>query len=317
MRSSTKVRQALECRRRAAIPPRKRRTASGQLFEQRLGVPQERHVEAFGKPAIPRREEVASFRALALVAPQAGEAGRSAKPKRLRALALRHSERSMIILLCSRLVASRIHHIASKSMQLDLTGPLVGRLDELRSLDEAVLLLLQMPDLGVSLGETTERVGRVNDGSGSTKHREPPREHREAVLRLSKCRQRPTMLKESKAQPERKTVLVRESHQLLRVPLCVMQKSGGRLHRRGLAQHKGHRERMVEPAGFRQRLVDARASLIDVAQKRQRRRQVTLARRVRIGHRDRGGNRASGWIFQAITQLEKGARCHKLPAKVA
>ena len=128
-----------------------------------------------------------SFRALALVAPQAREAGRSAQPKRLRALALRHSDRSMIILLRSGLVASRIHQIASKSMQLDLTGPLVGRLDELRSLVEAILPFLQMPDLGVSLREEAERERRVYDGSGSTKHREPPREHREAILRLSKC----------------------------------------------------------------------------------------------------------------------------------
>src|SRR5258707_9326240 len=170
MRSSTKVRQALECRRRAAIPPRKRSTASGQLVEQRLGVPQDRRVEAFGEPAIPQREEVVSFRALALVAPQAGEAGRSAQPKRLGALALRHSERLMIILLRSGLVASRIHHIASKSMQLDLTGPLVGRLDELRSLNEALLPLLQLPDLGVSIGERADRARSVHESSGSTKH---------------------------------------------------------------------------------------------------------------------------------------------------
>src|SRR5207249_1101056 len=167
--------------------PRKRGTGSGQPVEQRLGVPQDWRVEAFGERAIHQRQEVVSFRALALVAPQAGEAGRSAQPKRLRALALRHSERSMIILLRSGLVASRIHQIASKSMQLDLTGPLVGRLDELRSLDEAILPLLQMPDLGVSLREKAERERRVYDGSGSTKHREPPREHREAILRLSKC----------------------------------------------------------------------------------------------------------------------------------
>src|SRR4029077_11364346 len=121
--------------------------------EQRLGAPQDRRVEAFGEPAIRQREEVTSFHALALVAPQASEAGRSAQPKRLRALALCHSERSMIILLRSGLVASRVHHIASQSMQLDLPGPLMGRLDELRSLDEAILCLLQMPDLGVSLGE--------------------------------------------------------------------------------------------------------------------------------------------------------------------
>ena len=72
-------------------------------------------------------------------------------------------------------------------MQLDLTAPLLGRLDELRSLDEAILPLLQMPDLGVSLREKAERERRVYDGSCSTKHREPPREHREAILRLSKC----------------------------------------------------------------------------------------------------------------------------------
>src|SRR6266404_4888113 len=66
------------------------------------------------------------------------------------------------------------------------------------------------------------------------------------------------MLEKSEAQPERKTVLVRESDQLFRVPPCVMRQAGGRLHRTYLAQHKGHRKRMVEPAGFRQRLVHAR-----------------------------------------------------------
>ena len=42
-------------------------------------------------------------------------------------------------------------------MQLGLTEPLLGHLDELRSLDEAFLPLLQMPDLGVSFGEKAER----------------------------------------------------------------------------------------------------------------------------------------------------------------
>src|SRR4029450_11703267 len=76
-------------RRRAAIPPRKRRAASRQPVGPPLAVPQAWRVEAFGERAIHQREEVVSFRALALVAPQAGEAGRSAQPKRLRALALR------------------------------------------------------------------------------------------------------------------------------------------------------------------------------------------------------------------------------------
>src|SRR6266496_2422319 len=90
------------------------------------------------------------------------------------------------------------------------------------------------------------------------------------------------MLEKSEAQPERKTVLVRESDQLFRVPPCVMRQAGGRLHRTYLAQHK-----------------------------------VTQARCVRIGHRYGGANRASGRISQAITQLEKRACCHKPPAKVA
>jgi hypothetical protein len=77
----------------------------------------------------------------------AGEAGRGAQPKHLRALALRHSERSMIILLRSSVVASRIHHIASKSMQFDLTAPLLGRFDELRSLDEGLLPSCTCPTL--------------------------------------------------------------------------------------------------------------------------------------------------------------------------
>ena len=93
----------------------------------------------------------------------------------------------MIILLRRGLVASRIHHVASKSMQLGLTGPLLGHLDELRSLDEAFLPLLRMPDLGLSLGEKAEHARRVHDSSGTTKHGEPLREQREAVLRLSNC----------------------------------------------------------------------------------------------------------------------------------
>src|SRR4029453_12557958 len=125
------------------------------------------------------------------------------------------------------------------------------------------------------------------------------------------------MLKKSDAQPERKSVLVRESLQLLRVPPCVMRQAGGRLDRTHLAQHEGHRERMVEPAGFRQRLVHACASPIEVAQKRQCQRQVTPACRVRIGHCYGGASRASGRIPQAVTELEKSARCRKLPAKVA
>jgi hypothetical protein len=74
-------------------------------------------------------------------------------------------------------------------MQLGLAGTLLGRLDELRSLSEAFLRFLQMPELGVSLGEKAKRARRMHDSSGATKHRESPREQRQAVLRLSKRRQ--------------------------------------------------------------------------------------------------------------------------------
>src|SRR5262245_27537573 len=106
----------------AVIPPRKRLSASGELVEQRLGVSQHRPIEAFGERAIHRREEVVSFRALTMVTPQASETGCSAQPEGLRALPLCHSERSTVIPLRIDLVASRIRHVATESMQLYLTG---------------------------------------------------------------------------------------------------------------------------------------------------------------------------------------------------
>jgi hypothetical protein len=52
---------------------------SPKLIEQRLSVLQDRHVEAFGEPAVDGREEIAGFGAIALVAPEAGEAGGGAQ----------------------------------------------------------------------------------------------------------------------------------------------------------------------------------------------------------------------------------------------
>src|SRR5262245_58569316 len=110
-----------------SYPPRKRGSDSGQPFEQRLGVSQHRRIEAFGERAIHQLEEVVSFRALTMVAPQASETGRSAQPERLRALPLCHSERSTVIPLRIGLVALRIRQVATETMQLYLTGPFVGR----------------------------------------------------------------------------------------------------------------------------------------------------------------------------------------------
>src|SRR5262245_17775746 len=61
-------------------------SASAQLVEQRLGVLQVARVEAFGEPAVDRGEEIARFGALALIAPEAREARRSAQLERAGAL---------------------------------------------------------------------------------------------------------------------------------------------------------------------------------------------------------------------------------------
>jgi hypothetical protein len=54
-------------------------TALGQLVEQRLGVPEVFRVEAFGKPAVDRREQVVSLTATPLVAHQPRIADRGAE----------------------------------------------------------------------------------------------------------------------------------------------------------------------------------------------------------------------------------------------
>ena len=53
----------------SSYPATQEVNSSGQPVEQRPGVPQDRRVEPFGERAIHQREEVVSFRALALVAP--------------------------------------------------------------------------------------------------------------------------------------------------------------------------------------------------------------------------------------------------------
>src|SRR5258708_31504989 len=79
-----------------------------KLLEQHLRRFEVRCVEAFGEPAADRREEVAGFVALALVAPEAGEAGGGAKLERFCALLFRDRDRLMVILLGSGSIASGV-----------------------------------------------------------------------------------------------------------------------------------------------------------------------------------------------------------------
>ena len=50
-------------------------SSSVQLIEQRLGLLEHRRIEAFGKPVVDGREQIASLGSIALVAPEAGETG--------------------------------------------------------------------------------------------------------------------------------------------------------------------------------------------------------------------------------------------------
>src|SRR5439155_13444447 len=63
------------------------------LYEQRLRLFQIGGVEAIGKPAVNRREEIARFGPPALLAPQPGEAGRSAQLIGLGLLPARDAQR--------------------------------------------------------------------------------------------------------------------------------------------------------------------------------------------------------------------------------
>jgi hypothetical protein len=56
---------------------------------------QDRRVEALGEPAIDRREETTGFSALALIAPEAGEAHASTQLQEFRGLPPRYGERLM------------------------------------------------------------------------------------------------------------------------------------------------------------------------------------------------------------------------------
>src|SRR5215468_5029084 len=67
-----------------------------QFSAQRLGFNEVASVEAFGEPAVDRCEEVARFGALALIAPQAREAGRCAQRERVGTLLAGDGEGAVI-----------------------------------------------------------------------------------------------------------------------------------------------------------------------------------------------------------------------------
>ena len=68
-------------------------------MEQRLSIVQDRRVEAFGEPTVDGREEITGCGALALITPEAGQAGGGTWFPEFGTLPARHSERFTIALL--------------------------------------------------------------------------------------------------------------------------------------------------------------------------------------------------------------------------
>ena len=89
---------------------------SRQLVKRRLGVLQDPRVEAFGEPAIGRREQITGSGALAVVTPEAGESGGRAQLKSFRILPLCNNERLVVALLGRRPIAGNIKQLASRPM---------------------------------------------------------------------------------------------------------------------------------------------------------------------------------------------------------
>ena len=164
-----------------------------QLIQQRLRVLQVRRIETFGEPIVDRTEQITGFRALALVAPEPGEAGRCPQLEELCALPLGNGDGLTIVPLGPGSIAGGIQQIARHPMQqLSFNDPLVGGLDDPRSLGEAVLCFSRLPEHGVGLGEPREQHRRTDDASGSTQFRQPLREQRKAFLCLPERDQRPS-----------------------------------------------------------------------------------------------------------------------------
>src|SRR5215471_10113128 len=100
-----------------------------------------------------RREELASFRALALILPNAGEAHRGPQLPQFCALPFCNGECPMVTLLGGGSIAPGTQQIASQPMHLSFEGALFLRLDNLRGLREVVQSLEGLPEHSVGLGE--------------------------------------------------------------------------------------------------------------------------------------------------------------------
>jgi len=133
--------------------------ASRQLIEERLGVLQDRCVESFGEPAVDRREKIMGFGALALITPEAGEAGGSTKLKSFRILSVRYGKTLPIILLGCGFFAYSSQQTTSPPIQLRLIPPLLTLSNDLLSFGQAIQAINGSLKFGMHLGERQQRPG--------------------------------------------------------------------------------------------------------------------------------------------------------------
>jgi len=130
--------------------------ASYQLIEQHFGILPDRRVEGFGESTVDWREESTGFGVLALIMPEAGETAGGPKFPERGALPLCNRERLMITLLGRGAVAHGVQQIASQPMHVSLAAPLLGRLDHLRSLGEAIQSFNPLAEHSAGFGEPCE-----------------------------------------------------------------------------------------------------------------------------------------------------------------
>jgi hypothetical protein len=102
---------------------------------------------------VDRTEQVTGFRALALVAPEPGEAGGVPQLEQPCTLPLGNSDGLTIALLGSELVAGGIQKITPHPQQLSFKNPLLIGLDNPCSLGKAPAFFVGLIELSVGFGE--------------------------------------------------------------------------------------------------------------------------------------------------------------------
>ncbi len=189
-----------------------RRHRSRQLIQQRLRVLQVRRIETFGEPIVDRTEQITGLRALALVAPEPGEAGRCSQLEELCALPLGNGDGLTIVLLGRRIDRRRrsADRLApDAATQLRRPVPRSASIDPC-SLGETVPLLQQAARAGRRPRQASvNRTGVLTTPPVGRNFASPWVSERKSFLCLPERDQRPSAECQCPARIKRKTVLSR------------------------------------------------------------------------------------------------------------